>query len=150
MFGSILWTTPGIYSSLGEAGGPDGAEHLQAQTRCVLDYHDWVYEHQAEINADNFENKAFEFARSKGIDVLQLKSMLGSKAMEQEVERTLAMGRDLNVQSTPTLFVNGRKIGGAVDWRELKRIIDYEIEYQKQPRTPVKIAAAKSNFPYPE
>ena len=95
------------------------------------EYHDWIYEHQAEINADNFENKAFEFARTKGIDVLQLKSMMGSKPIAEEVERTLAMGRDLNVQSTPTLFVNGRKIAGAVDWRELKRIIDYEIEYQK-------------------
>ncbi len=95
------------------------------------DYHDWVYEHQSEITLDNFENKAFEFAQSKGIDVLQLKSMLGSKPVEQAVEQSLAMGKSLNVQSTPTLFVNGRRLAGAVEWRELKRIIDYEIEYQK-------------------
>ncbi len=32
---------------------------------------------------------------------------------------------------TPTLFVNGRRIVQAMDWPNLKAIIDNEIEYQK-------------------
>ena len=40
-------------------------------------------------------------------------------------------GRALGVDQTPTLFVNGRRIPGQVDWNQLKNIIDYEIEYQK-------------------
>ena len=35
------------------------------------------------------------------------------------------------VTSTPTIFVNGRKLAGNVSWPQLKQIIDYEIEYQK-------------------
>src|SRR6266851_2800334 len=46
--------------------------------RCVFkqtpaafwDYHDWVYEHQAEITKDNFRDKALEFAKGKEIDAL--------------------------------------------------------------------------------
>ena len=108
-----------------------GQSIFRLKPEAFWDYHDWVYEHQAEITADTFENKAFEFAKTKGIDVLQLKSMLSSKPVEQAVEQTLAMGKSLNVSSTPTLFVNGRRLAGAVEWRELKRIIDYEIDYQK-------------------
>ena len=37
----------------------------------------------------------------------------------------------LNIDQTPTLFVNGRRIGGSFDWTSLKSIIDFEIEYQK-------------------
>ncbi len=40
-------------------------------------------------------------------------------------------GQDLDVSSTPTLFVNGRRMVGTVQWADLKRVIDYEIEYQK-------------------
>ena len=95
------------------------------------EYHDWIFEHQAEITPENLETKVFDWAKSKDIDPLQLKSLIGSKAIEEAVDKTVAMAHDVGVQSTPTLFVNGRKLVGAVDWRELKRIIDYEIEYQK-------------------
>jgi hypothetical protein len=43
----------------------------------------------------------------------------------------MAMGHDLGVNSTPTLFVNGRRIAQAMDWPALRSIIDYEIGYQK-------------------
>jgi hypothetical protein len=54
-----------------------------------------------------------------------------TKATEAEVDKTLALGRTLEVGSTPTMFVNGRKLEGAIDWPDLKRIIEYEIQYQK-------------------
>ena len=41
------------------------------------------------------------------------------------------MAHDLGVNQTPTMFINGRKIAGAMQWNDLKTIIDYEIGYQK-------------------
>jgi protein-disulfide isomerase len=109
-----------------------GQAIYQLKPEAFWDYHDWVFEHQAEITPENFEGKLFEFGKSKDLDPLRLKHAIGLKATEDAVDQTLAMGRAVQVQSsTPTLFVNGRKLVGAVDWRELKRIIDYEIEYQK-------------------
>ena len=55
----------------------------------------------------------------------------GQQATEAEVDKTMAQGRDLAINSTPTMFVNGRRIERALDWPSLKSIIDFEIEYQK-------------------
>jgi len=46
------------------------------------DYHDWVYEHQAEITKDNFRDKALEFAKGKEIDALQFGRCMDTKATE--------------------------------------------------------------------
>jgi protein-disulfide isomerase len=72
-----------------------------------------------------------DFAKDKKIDGLQLSRCMETKATEAEVNRTMELGNSLEVSATPTIFVNGRKLSGAVDWPDLKRIIDYEIEYQK-------------------
>jgi protein-disulfide isomerase len=95
------------------------------------DYHDWIYDKQAEITPENLKDKALEFAKSKQIDSLQLARCIDSRATEAAVNKDIAEGRDLNVQSTPTVFVNGRRVTGRTDWNTLRSIIDYEIEYQK-------------------
>ena len=56
---------------------------------------------------------------------------MDNKETEPDVDKSVAMGRDLGVNSTPTLFINGRRIDKAIDWPSLKGIIDFEIEYQK-------------------
>jgi len=95
------------------------------------DYHDWIFGAQEEINPDNLKSKILDFMKGKGVDGSQLSTCMDSRATESEVERTKAEGRSLEVNSTPTLFVNGRRMVGAVQWEDLKRVIDFEIEYQK-------------------
>ena len=95
------------------------------------DYHDWVYEHQAEITAENFKDKVLEFAKGKEIDVIQLSRCLETRATESEVDRSIAEAKALAVRSTPTMFINGRRLEGQAPWPQLRSIIDYEIEYQK-------------------
>ncbi len=111
--------------------------------RCVFqqaaatfwDYHDWIYAHQADINPDNFKDKVTEWAKSaKGIDAAQFSSCLDTKATEAAIDKNMAEAKALEVGSTPTLFVNGRRIPSLVDWPNLRNIIDYEIEYQKTAR----------------
>jgi len=95
-------------------------------------YHDWMFEHQGEITVDNVKEKIMEFAKGKdNIDTLQLSHCLESKATEPELAKEQAMGDALNIESTPTLFINGRRRVGSQDWPTLRAIIDYEIEYQK-------------------
>ena len=95
------------------------------------DYHDWIFEHQEEIMPENLKDKVLEFAKGKGIDGDQLSKCIDSRTTEEEVNKTRAEGRALEVNSTPTLFVNGRRMVGTLQWPELKRVIDYEIDYQK-------------------
>ena len=95
-------------------------------------YHDWIFEHQTEIMPENLKSKIGDWTKTaKGIDAAKLNSCMESKATESEVAKDQADGRALKVDSTPTLFINGRRVASAVDWPTLRSIIDYEIEYQK-------------------
>jgi len=95
-------------------------------------FHDWVFEHQAEIIPENFKDKVMEWAKTqKDLDGPQLSQCMDTKATSAEVDRDILEGRGLGVDRTPTLFVNGRRLASAVDWPNLKSIIDYELEYQK-------------------
>ncbi|MBK5295181.1 MAG: thioredoxin domain-containing protein [Acidobacteriia bacterium] len=95
------------------------------------DYHDYMFENQAAINATNVKEKIGEFARSKSLNVEALNACVAGKAAEAEVDKSLAEGRSLNVGSTPTLFINGRRIAGSIKWEGLQQLIDIELGYQR-------------------
>ena len=125
--------------------------------RCVFkqtpaafwDYHDWAYEHQAEITKDNFRDKALEFAKGKEIDALQFGRCMDTKATEAEVDKSVAEARELKVMSTPTLFVNGRRLPAQVAWPDLRQIIDQEIEYQKTAKNAGEDCGCEVKLPSP-
>jgi protein-disulfide isomerase len=95
-------------------------------------YHDWVFDHQNDITPENLKDKILEWAKEeKDLDSLKLSACMDNKATEAEVDKDMAEGRALGVDSTPTLFINGRRIASAAEWPTLHAIIDYEIEYQK-------------------
>ncbi len=105
---------------------------FKQSTTAFWDYHDYMFEHQADITADNMQAKVLEFAKGvKDLDGEKLKGCMVSKETEQEVNASVAIGQSLGVNQTPTVFVNGRKLGGATAWADLKFVIDYEIGYQK-------------------
>jgi protein-disulfide isomerase len=113
------------------------------------DYHDWIFQHQEEITPDNLKDKVLEFATGKGIDGPQLSKCIDSKATEEEVDKTKAEGKSLEVSSTPTLFVNGRRMVGTLQWPDLKRVIDYEIEYQKTAKNAGEDCGCNVSLPMP-
>jgi protein-disulfide isomerase len=105
--------------------------------RCVFkqnpaafwDYHDWVYENQQYIGLDNLNSKLQEFATAKGLDGMQLSRCIENKTTEPEVKASMAVGASLALNSTPTIFVNGRRIDGAVPWENLQALIKAEIDH---------------------
>jgi protein-disulfide isomerase len=94
-------------------------------------FHDWIFESQDQITPENLKEKTLEFAKGKGIDADQLSKCTDTHATEDEVTRTRTAGKGLDINSTPTMFVNGRRMVGTTQWADLKRVIDFEIEYQK-------------------
>ncbi|MFY9726763.1 MAG: thioredoxin domain-containing protein [Bryobacteraceae bacterium] len=95
-------------------------------------YHDWIFAHQDQITPDNLRDQVMDWAKAQGqIDTVKLGQCMEDKLTEAEVDKTVAQGRELGINGTPTLFVNGRRIDKAIDWPTLKSIIDFEIEYQK-------------------
>jgi protein-disulfide isomerase len=95
-------------------------------------FHDWIYEHQAEITPDNLKTKVLEFAQTaKDLDGMQLGHCIDSKATEADVDASIAQGRSLKIDATPTMFVNGRRLIGNYPWKNLQQLINGELNYQK-------------------
>lgn len=91
-------------------------------------FYDWIYQNQDEIMPDNLNSKVLMWAGENGIDTVQLGKCIDTKATEPEVEQSIAEGQELGVNGTPTLFINGRKIGGLM-WPDLQLVINKELEY---------------------
>jgi len=95
-------------------------------------YHDWIYEHQTEIQPDTLKTKVMDFAKTApDLDGLQLGRCMDTKATEAEVDASMAEARALHVDATPTLFLNGRRLVGNYPWANLEQIINGELNYQK-------------------
>jgi protein-disulfide isomerase len=93
-------------------------------------FFDWIYENQSLIGLDNINTKLQAFAQDKGLDGMQLGRCVENKTTESEVSRESAEGRALQVSATPTLFLNGRKLEGGVQWPMLEKLINLEVEHQ--------------------
>lgn len=106
---------------------------FQQRPAAFWEFHDWIYERQTEITPENLRSKVMEFARARErhIDPLKLQGCFDAKATEADVNRTIAEAKALGVNSTPTLFINGRKLVGQVGWNQLRQIIEYEIGYMR-------------------
>ena len=90
-----------------------------------------------------------EFASGKGIDKDQLSRCIDTRATEEEVNKTRDEGHALEINSTPTTFVNGRRMVGTLQWPDLKRVIDYEIEYQKTAKNAGEDCGCNISLPMP-
>jgi protein-disulfide isomerase len=114
------------------------------------DYHDWIYEAQTDVTADNLKSKILEFVKGKEIDPLQLERCMDSKATQPEIDKSIAEAKALGVVATPTVFVNGRQLAGqAATWANLRQVIDYEIAYQKTAKNAGEDCGCEVKLPSP-
>ena len=94
-------------------------------------FYDWIYENQEQIDPGNLQAKILAWAGQKGLDSIQLGRCIDTKATESDVNSSIAEGRALGIRGTPTLFIDGRKIGG-LQWPDLQLVINNELQYQSQ------------------
>jgi protein-disulfide isomerase len=94
-------------------------------------FHDWIYDKQQEIKPDNLNTMVMAWAGENGLDTLQLGRCVDNKQTEPEVDKSVAEGRSLGVEGTPTLFLNGRKISdNMTQWQVLQQLITMELDHQ--------------------
>ena len=102
----------------------------QQDPKAFWKIYDLIYDNQDVISASNAWDKMLEYAGRSGLNVDTFKSCLSSPQASGEVDASLTNGKELDVRSTPTVFVNGRRINGA-DPHALQQYIDYELTQQK-------------------
>ena len=99
--------------------------------------YDAIYDHQDIISASDAWMKMTEYAAQAGLNSDTFRSCLASPQAAAAVDASRANGQQLDVNSTPTVFVNGRRMVGA-DARELEQYIQYELAKTKGAASPTK------------
>jgi len=92
--------------------------------------YDGFYESQELISASNAWDKAVDFAGQAGLNQTSFRGCMASPDAAAAIDASVANARLLEVNSTPTVFVNGRRVVGA-DSATIERYIQYELANQK-------------------
>lgn len=93
-------------------------------------FHDWIYENQEGVTPETLNSKVMAWAGTAGVDSIQLGRCVDGKIADKEVAQNMAEGRALGVDATPTVYLNGRKLVGAMEWPILQQLVTLEIEHQ--------------------
>jgi protein-disulfide isomerase len=96
--------------------------------------YDFIYDNQEIISAVNAWTKMTDYAGQSGLDAGSFKTCMASPEAAAAVNDSRANGQQLDVNSTPTVFVNGRRLVGA-DPHLLEQYINYELAQQKSGKT---------------
>jgi protein-disulfide isomerase len=88
--------------------------------------YDLIYDNQEVISAANAWTKMTDYAVQSGLDPDAFKGCMASPEASAAVNASHANGEKLEVSSTPTVFVNGRRMVGA-DEHLLEQYINYEL-----------------------
>ena len=102
----------------------------QQNPQAFWKYFDAVYDQQDLFSAANVYDKVVDFAGQNALNVDTFKACLAAPQAAAEVDASIANGNLLEVRSTPTIFVNGRRVSGA-DPHAVQQYIDYELAQQK-------------------
>jgi protein-disulfide isomerase len=86
-----------------------------------------TYETQADITAENADEKLTALADGAGVKGAEIATCAGTPVTKAHLDASLALGKAVNVTGTPTLFINGRVIGnvGQVPAEALKSLVDF-------------------------
>lgn len=88
-------------------------------------YRDAIFEQQDQITADNASDKLLNIASQVGLNTSTLTACMADPATHKEVDANETLGKSLDVNSTPTIFVNGRPMVGGTE-QLLEQFIGYE------------------------
>ncbi len=86
-------------------------------------FHDLAFQNQKSLDSASLE----KYAKEVGANVEKFKECVNSKKYAQAVQGDMAYGEKLGLKSTPTFFINGRLVSGALPLDKFSEIIDEEL-----------------------
>ncbi|MEK7662026.1 MAG: thioredoxin domain-containing protein [Patescibacteria group bacterium] len=90
--------------------------------------HDILYEKQSEWStASNGKEIFIGYAKSLGLDIARFEKDLESAELTKKIEANYRDGLRLDVSSTPTFFLNGKKIKSPGSLEDFKKLIEKEL-----------------------
>jgi protein-disulfide isomerase len=115
-----------------------GAKYLDCMSRESNDktfqFISTVYEHQGEITPETADAKLKGYVKEVGANPDTIAACVAKPETEKHVRESIDLGTKLGVNSTPTFFINGRKVvgfGGNTPYEVVKAIVDFNIPAAK-------------------
>jgi protein-disulfide isomerase len=90
--------------------------------------HDKIFADQNSLNKDTY----VRYAKELGLDVARFEKDLDSGKYKSAVSSDLADGQKVGVRGTPTFFINGKRVVGALPIQTFKMIMDQELKTAKR------------------
>lgn len=76
--------------------------------------HDYIFENQSNLSNENLKKWETQFG---------LKDCFESESIQEEVQKSMKVGEQFKLKSTPTIIINGRKIEGSIPTVHLRAIL---------------------------
>jgi protein-disulfide isomerase len=86
-----------------------------------------VYDAQADILTTNADEKLTALADKSGVKGSDIAACAAKPETVSRVEHSVALGKSVDVTGTPTLFINGRKVGNVsgLPYEVLKQLVEF-------------------------
>jgi len=94
-------------------------------------YVDSIFENQGGIALATADDKLKELATGVGLDAQKISACAASPETAARIKKSTDLGAALEVNETPTVFVNGRRVRGlgSIPYENLKQLVQFEIDH---------------------
>jgi protein-disulfide isomerase len=94
-------------------------------------YVDSIFENQGGIALATADDKLRELATGVGLDAQKISACAASPETDARIKKSQALGATLEVNETPTVFINGRRVPGIanIPYENLKQLVQFEIDH---------------------
>ena len=103
------------------------AAHCAGDQGKYWEYHDRLFANQQQLQPDELKKHAADL----GLDATAFNACLDSSKYGERVRDGVAQGQRLGVNSTPTIYINGRVLSGAQPYETFVTVIDEELSRAK-------------------
>ena len=111
--------------------GGSESRHAAEASECAneqghfWDYHKMLYSNQQGEGSGTFSDRRLKaFAASLGLDSQKFDACFDAHRYSSAVDADVALGTQMGVQGTPTVFINSAMVSNPLDYTQLKQQID--------------------------
>ncbi len=119
------------------AAAEAGACMAQQSMGAYWAYHDWMFDHQSAVDSEYKEKKAefpaylldtaAKLAEGQKVDAAKVRSCMETHATAGQIKKDVAEGNNLMIARTPTFYIDGRPVDGAIPWASIDTLIKMEL-----------------------
>jgi protein-disulfide isomerase len=103
------------------------AAHCAGEQGKYWEYHDRLFANQQALEPDDLK----KYAADLGLDAAQFNACVDTSKYGERVREGVAEGSRLGINSTPTIYINGRMLSGAQPFETFVTVIDEELSRSK-------------------